>query len=237
MIMDGERPLMSEAGKPVQRMMMFHRDDVELLDTWHSMGLQGTASCDMRVANVSVPKTRSVSIIDDRPQVDGLLYQYPIFGLLAVGIASIAIGNARGAIDELKGHLLSKRPPGAKKSLAEKQLSVLEVAKLEADYLSVQLSLETILNQTWLSLKGGTPLSIDQRADIRLVCVKAVRVCSDICKATYDFAGGASVFLTNPLQRRFRDAHVMTQHIMVSQSIYELAGRVKLGLETDVTML
>jgi hypothetical protein len=35
------------------------------------------------------------------------------------------------------------------------------------------------------------------------------------------------------LQRRFRDAHVATQHMMVGGSTYELTGRVLLGLPTD----
>jgi hypothetical protein len=39
------------------------------------------------------------------------------------------------------------------------------------------------------------------------------------------------------LQRRFRDAHVATQHMMVAPPTYELAGRVLLGLPTDETLI
>jgi hypothetical protein len=53
----------------------------------------------------------------------------------------------------------------------------------------------------------------------------------------YDLAGGASVFSDSPLQRRFRDAHVGTQHMMVSGATWELAGRVSLGLTVDATLL
>jgi hypothetical protein len=45
------------------------------------------------------------------------------------------------------------------------------------------------------------------------------------------------VFDSNPLQRRFRDAHVGTQHAMVAPSTLELAGRVLMGLPTDATLL
>jgi len=45
------------------------------------------------------------------------------------------------------------------------------------------------------------------------------------------------VFLASSLQRRFRDGHVGTQHLMVSPPTLELAGRVLMGLPTDATQL
>jgi len=45
------------------------------------------------------------------------------------------------------------------------------------------------------------------------------------------------VHLSHPLQRRFRDAHVGTQHAMVSPATLELAGRILMGLPTDTAQL
>jgi hypothetical protein len=45
------------------------------------------------------------------------------------------------------------------------------------------------------------------------------------------------VFESSPLQRRFRDAHVGTQHAMVAPPTLELAGRVLMGVATDATLL
>ena len=53
----------------------------------------------------------------------------------------------------------------------------------------------------------------------------------------YTLAGGTSVYRSSPLQRRFRDVHVITQHMMVAAPTYELAGRVLLGLPTDPSMV
>ncbi len=49
--------------------------------------------------------------------------------------------------------------------------------------------------------------------------------------------GGSAVYLENDLQRRFRDANVITHHAMVAPAIYELTGRVLLGLPTRVDQL
>jgi hypothetical protein len=53
----------------------------------------------------------------------------------------------------------------------------------------------------------------------------------------YEAGGGTSVYATSPLQRHFRDVHVVTQHVMVAPATYELTGRLLLGVDTDTGML
>ena len=45
------------------------------------------------------------------------------------------------------------------------------------------------------------------------------------------FVGGTSVYETSSLQRHFRDVHVASQHMMVSESVMEVTGRILLGLD------
>ena len=45
------------------------------------------------------------------------------------------------------------------------------------------------------------------------------------------------MYATSPLQRHFRDVHVVTQHVMVAPATFELAGRVLLGIPTDTALL
>ena len=53
----------------------------------------------------------------------------------------------------------------------------------------------------------------------------------------YAQAGATAIYARSPLQRHLRDAHVVTQHVMVAPTAAQLAGRVLLGLEPDATML
>lgn len=53
----------------------------------------------------------------------------------------------------------------------------------------------------------------------------------------YRLGGGTSVYRTSVLQRHFRDVHVATQHMMVSEATFELTGRLFLGVPTNTAML
>ena len=50
-------------------------------------------------------------------------------------------------------------------------------------------------------------------------------------------AGGSSVFVGSPLEHCLRDAHVITQHMMVGDTVWELTGRLFLGLPTQTATL
>ncbi|MCI5048496.1 MAG: hypothetical protein MRY59_13430 [Aquisalinus sp.] len=237
LIMEDGNPRLLPNGMPDSRMMIFSRSDVELIDTWHVAGLKGTGSGDMSVSNVAVPVERSVSLLIDKPVVESPLYVFPVFGLLALGIASVAVGNARAALDAVKEIAKGKVAPGGRKTLADRPVVQTEIAKAEATLRSARAFLAESVDQAWQAAQTTDTLSADTRSDLRLSCTHATRVCADVCRVAYDLGGGSAVFLSNELQRRFRDAHTMTQHIMVSPAIYEQTGRIKLDLNTDLTML
>ena len=116
---DGElRTLPS--GRPDARMMIFPAEDVDLIDTWHVMGLKGTGSGDIKVENVRVPKGRSVSLVADKPVIEGALFKFPAFGLLSLGVAATAMGNAKGALQAFADLAGAKKNQGSKKTLSER---------------------------------------------------------------------------------------------------------------------
>ena len=69
---------------------------------------------------------------------------------------------------------------------------------------------------------------------MRLATTHAMQESAAVVTAMYTLAGGDSVYRTSPLQRQFRDVHTATQHVMVSPAILETAGRLFLGLPTNL---
>jgi alkylation response protein AidB-like acyl-CoA dehydrogenase len=233
-LMEGGAPILGEDGKPRHRMMLMPRDAVELLDTWHAAGLKGTGSGDMAADAVEVPADRSVSLIDDRPQEAGTLYRFPAFGLLALGIAAVASGNARAALDAVVPALKTRRS-GAR-SAAERGTVQADLARAEAAWMAARAGVLAAIDLAWNEALGGG-IRVKTRARLRLAATHMTRTAADVTRMAYDLGGGAALYLESPLQRRFRDAHAMTQHIMVQGATFELAGRILLDQPADTSML
>ena len=232
---DGE-PERIAGGAPRTRMMLLPAHEVDLLDTWHVSGLAGTGSTDFAVRDRFVPERRSVDLIHDVP-IEGPLYAFPQFGLLGMGIAAVALGLARAAIDELVEIAGGKTPTGSTRPLAMRSNAQSDVARAEALWRSARAYYYEAIEAAWQSALGGGGIDVVERRDIRLATTHATQASAEAVDLMYHLAGGTSVYRRSPLQRIFRDVHVATQHMMVGHSTLELTGRLLLGLEVDTAML
>ena len=224
-------------GAPDHRMMVMRRHEVELIDTWDALGMRGTGSGDLAAKDVRVPQGRSVSFITDTPREDGPLYRFAPFGLLALGIAAVASGNALGALDDLKALAVAKKGQGSSRSLAERGVVQADYAAAHADLDAARALVHAEIAAAWDRVVAGDTLDLPARARLRLAATRLTQVSARVAAKMHELAGGTSVYASHPLNRRFRDAHVATQHVMVAPPTLELAGRVLLGLPVDASML
>jgi alkylation response protein AidB-like acyl-CoA dehydrogenase len=236
-VWEGSQMRTLPGGRPDARMVVMPADRVELIDSWFAAGLKGTGSGDMAVTDLVVPLDHSLSLVADPPLERGALYLFPVFGLLALGIAGAASGNARAALEALKAGLVSRRPQGSARSAAERATVQAELARAEAQLTAARALLFETLDRAWEGANRDGEVPTATRARLRLAATHMVRTAADVTRIAYDLGGGSALYLESPLQRRFRDAHAMTQHMMVQPATYELAGRVLLGLPTDVSLL
>ena len=236
-IMDGGEMLRLPSGAPDHRMMVMRRAEVELIDTWDALGMRGTGSGDLAAKDVRVPQSRSVSFITDTPREAGPLYRFAPFGLLALGIAAVASGNALGALDDLKALAVAKKGQGSSRSLAERGVVQADYAAAHADLDAARALVHAEIAAAWDRVVAGDTLDLPARARLRLAATRLTQVSARVAAKMHELAGGTSVYASHPLNRRFRDAHVATQHVMVAPPTLELAGRVLLGLPADASML
>ncbi len=234
-VMKDGKPEMSDTGVPISRMMMVPAGEVTLLDTWDVSGLCGTGSTDFEMKDVLVPKARAVAFGYDTP-MERPLYVFPLFALLASGIASVSLGIARSAIDELVGFASAKTPQGTLKPLAKRPDTQIGVARAEALVRSAQSWMDDTFSDAWEAAQTKGVISVDQRRDMRLSMAHATTASAQAVDIAYDLGGGTSVYKRSSLQRHFRDVHVATQHMMVAKGVLEQAGRLFLGLETDTRL-
>jgi alkylation response protein AidB-like acyl-CoA dehydrogenase len=173
----------------------------------------------------------------DPPVVDGPLYRFPLLGALALGVCSVALGLARRAEDELIALAVGKRPAQSERTLAERPTVQAEVAKAQAARGAARAFVREAVGEAWEAASTGQELSPAHRARLRLAATDATWRAKDAVDMMYHAAGGSSIHESSPLQRVFRDVHVVTQHGMVAERTYETVGRMALGLPTDAGQL
>ncbi len=236
-VLDGGQPRLLSSGTPDNRLMLFPAAAVRIIDTWDVAGLRGTGSHDIAVEDRFVPAARSLSLIADRPRTTGPLYAFPVFGLLALGIAGVALGIARRALDELVALAGGKTPTGSRRLLAERPVIHAEVARAEATLGAARAFLAETVGAAWERAQAAGAIEVRERARLRLAATHATLASARAVDLMYGAGGGTAVYAASPLQRCFRDIHVATQHMMVAPATLELAGRILLGLEADTAML
>jgi alkylation response protein AidB-like acyl-CoA dehydrogenase len=220
---------------PVPNVIAFETSDLEILDTWHTLGLRGTGSHDTVADEVFVPADRVISLFEG-PAVDRQLYRFPPFGYFALSIGSAALGNARGALDEFAELAAGKVGQGSSRTLAQRSATQAAVAEAEAALRAARALYYDAIATAWEAAANG-PVAVDERTGLRLAATHAVRTSADVVRTVFDLAGGPAIYDDSPLQRRFRDAHTATAHFQVNAASRELPGRVLLGEDADTTML
>jgi indole-3-acetate monooxygenase len=212
--------------RPISVAML--REDLEVLDTWHTLGLRGTGSNDAVAKDLFVPDARTCSLFAG-PLVDRPLYRFPVFGYFALSIAAAALGNARGASEEFAVLAAHKVGQGSTRTLAERSATHAAVAEAEASLAAARGLFYAAIQQAWETAQGAEPVSVELRNDLRIAATHAVRTSAGVVGSLYDLAGGPAIYDDSPLQRRFRDAYTATAHFQVNAASRELQGRILLG--------
>lgn len=222
-----------DGGRPTVAAFFVPRTAVEIHDTWNVGGLRGTGSHDVSVASVSVPATHVVSLTDGAPTHDGALFRFPVFGLLACGVAAVGLGIARASLDDFRAQncQADSHSKAAKDSLVQ-----VAIAEAEGRLRAATALMSTELTRIF-DLEGAGRLGAREAADVRLVALEATAASRAVVDAVYHASGGAAVYARNRQERHFRDVHVLTQHIMVSPRASKLVARVLMGMPTDTSQL
>lgn len=229
-----EPPAGDEPPRP--RVVALPKSELEVLDTWHTLGLRGTGSHDAVAEDLVVPADRAFSLFDG-PMLDRPLYRFPPFGYFALSIAAAALGNARGALDDFAELAVGKVGLGSTRTLAQRSATHAVAAEADVSLRGARAAFYEATDAAWAAANGTEPVSVELRNGLRLAATHAARTAADVVRALYDLAGGSAIYDGSALQRRFRDAFTATAHFQVNAASRELQGRVLLGQPADTATL
>lgn len=219
----------NDAGRPVIPTWLFPTSSATLLDTWDTIGLRGTASDSYTVTDLFVPEAHTSTREDPSLRRErGPLFAFPQQTLYSVGIASVALGIARGMLEAFID-LANRKTPRGMGRLADSAVVRAEVARSEARLGAARVYLLDTVGQVYARADDVAPIDIPERARVRLAAAHAITSAVTVADSTYKAAGVDSIFPGSPFERRFRDIHTLSQQIQSRDVHYETCGQVLLG--------
>ena len=219
---------MNEHGAPVIRSMLFPLDQAEQLDTWHTIGLNGTASDSYRVHDLFVSDAFTGTREEPETRREpGPLYAFPMQGIYAVGVAGVALGIAGAMLDAFKD-LATKKTPRGLATLADRASVQTGIAKAEIRTASAQAYLLETLRELYAKVEPYEVIGVPDRARVRLGTTNAIHASMEVADWVYHQAGVSAIFPGSPFERRFRDIHTLSQQIQSRDAHYETVGQVML---------
>ena len=216
------------------RVALFSPDEVEIEDTWHVSGLRGTGSHHFRVDDVFVPTERTFLVMEDEPCLDVPIVRIPPPALYALQIASVAVGIAQGALDDIVALARDKVPLLASTALAANPLFQYQLALADTQLRAARTLLHAEATAAWATAVDRAPFQNEQRAHIRSTVAWAASQAVAVVDAAYHAGGSHALYVTSPLQRRLRDIHAVTQHFLVKPDALTTAGAVLAGQDVEL---
>ena len=238
-VLDGDRPRMTPAGPDVVAVAM-RTSEVDIVDTWRSLGMRGTDSNDAAANGVFVPASRSFHVapeFDRARGFEGPLYRMPALASVSSVVAPVAMAVARGAITELRDLAGRKTPLGSMKTLRDRSTTQAALAEAEGLLRAARLLFYDTLAATWRRAVAGEAATLEQKADLMLAGVHAVRSAARAADLVHRTCGTSGIYARNRLERHFRDAHTVSHHGFLCESRLETVGQVFLGVEPEFAMV
>ena len=100
-LMNGDKPALGANGQPVFKLWFLPRDQWQIVDTWDVAGLRGSGSHDVKADGAYVaPKFVGVDLMSLPALYPNPVFRIPVPLRLAYNKAAVALGVARGALDD-----------------------------------------------------------------------------------------------------------------------------------------
>ena len=231
MIMNGDKPAMTEAGTPKVRAMWLPATDATILDTWSVIGMRGTGSQDFVVDNVFVP-TEHTCFLAEPPYEKGPLYQpRTLLTFLWAVTAANALGIARGALETFIEIATREASTGSAALLRDRPFVQARVGQAEAIVNAARSYVTNAVETAWNAICANEADPTRKIANARLAITQSIHEAVRAVDIVFHAAGTNAIHTRNPLERHFRDIHVAVQHNSAFPAHYESAGKVLMGLK------
>ena len=239
LVMEGDQPRMS-GGMPELIGLVVRTGEVEIVDTWHSLGMRGTDSHDVVIHDVFVPASRTFPLVPEfEPGAHhrGPLYRIPGIAAAFFTIAPVPLALARSAVGEVRKLAQRKTPFGFNRPLRDRPVVQATLARAEGMLRAARLLYYETLGAAWDRTLAGEGHTLEQKADLLLAATHATATAATVVDLMHRVAGTTGVYARSPLERHFRDVETLRHHGFLSENRYEAVGQVYCGVPPEFAMV
>ncbi len=197
-------------------------------DNWQVAGLKGTSSLEFSVDGLRVD-SRYFCDFREAPLDSGPLYRIPVALVFAVSFGAVALGNARAGLDAAIDLAQGKVPGYSSSTVRDDPDMQAFIGESEMRWRSARAFLRETVASVWTSLASQDVIEDRQRIELRMAGTHAINEATAVLDLAYKVAGSSAIYAEHPLQRRFQDMHVISQHVQGRPSHYGVVGRYFLG--------
>ncbi|KIS27470.1 GTP cyclohydrolase [Arthrobacter sp. SPG23] len=238
-VMHSEWALLAVQDGEVRLQCLVPVSDVELLDVWHTAGLRGTGSNDIRADELFVPEYRAIdwATLSAPDNPGSLIHQDPIIHtpmatLLNLVAPAAALGAAEHAVELFRERILVRRVKNTPENRqADSPLAQARFSQAHGLIATARLQWEEAIRVVASSTRRPMTMTDEERARFRLALALSGNASAEAVRLIMAGSGGSAHRLSNPLQQIQRDVDVLLNHpTLAMDPILEQAGRGLLGL-------
>ena len=221
-------PRMANERTPEIRVVVMPAAQAETIDTWTTTGVRGSGSHDIAVSEVFVPECNTFTLVPTRMTRPEPLYRFPM--LFTFKLGAVALGCARGAIDDVLAISATKGSFGTRAVIRDQEWLHAAIARAEMNFGQARAFYYEATRAAWAEMLAGSHPSKATHARLNLAQIGAIERSIEVVDAMYRAGGSSSLYAKNTLDRRLRDIHTMGQHTVVSHRSLAESGRTLFGL-------
>jgi indole-3-acetate monooxygenase len=224
-MMEGGSPIDAPHGPgPLIRGFLMPAERWEIRDTWHTLGLRGTGSHHIALADVLVPDANFFEFpFGTSFAPDPIFARFP--RILVLAHAAVAVGIAEGAIMDL----VDLAKAGVRQLFMTTPLIETErfkegLARLDAELMAARALFEAQVTSAWQSPVLSAVTDMAGVAEQLQAAIWVASACVRVTEGCFELAGSRAVYESSSLQQRVRDVRAAAQHFSLQQRQYVVAG-------------
>lgn len=240
LVHDDKGMVIGPDGQPIPLLVFSQSPEVQIIDTWRTLGMRGSGSHDIAMRDLFIPEKhagvmRRTGTASEGPFSGPLYATTPLLSIATSG--PVGLGIAEAAI-ELFADLAAKKTPNyLTQRLDMRQNTQSTMGRCRAIVNGAWAYLHESVEAVYDARKAGTKPTIQQCIDVQLSSCAALEAGARVTELIHDVIGSSGFQEAQPFEQLLRDSHTISQNTFASPARYESSGQTLLGLQTDWALL